>query len=352
VTLAAVVMAAAIAVLVYLRKRDAPEAARLLPEADAVAFVNLRLLRLARVFEQAPPVSQAPEYKEFVAATGFQFERDLDYLAIAVHAPGSEFNPAPTRGQPGWFGERARYSEIFIGRFDAQRVTAYFRKLATSTDRYRDAEIFNIPSDGRTVRVAIVGVDTVAVSNVEDPAVVRQMIDRYRAAARPRTGPSVVREYYERVPLGCVAWVIGRIPASPATKLSLPAMEVAAGSLAGAAVVASARYLGGVHLRIDAFTPAESNARNLLESAQSFLTIFRSLQASVASGADPDVKAFFDSIKVEQEKDRVRLTATIPQGFIQKALREPPPGLTSPEPSVPAGEKKPVPPAKPPSRKR
>jgi hypothetical protein len=348
-------MAAAIAVVVYLRKRDAPEAARLLPEADAVAYVNLRLLRLARVFEQAPPVSQAPEYKDFVAATGFQVERDLDYLAIAVHAPGSQFNPAPTRGQPGWFGEQARYSEIFIGRFDAQRVTAYFRKLATRTERYRDAETFNIPSDGRTVRVAIVGVDTVAVSNTQDPAVIRQMIDRYRAAARPRTGPSVVREYYERVPLGSVAWVIGRIPPSPQTKLSLPAMEVPAGSLAGSAVVASARYLGAVHLRVEAFTPAESNARNLLESAQSFLTIFRSLQAGVGApnvrGADPDVKAFFDSIKVEQEKERVRLTATIPEGFIQKAMREPPPGLTSPEPAAPVGEKKPAPPAKRPPKK-
>jgi RNA:NAD 2'-phosphotransferase (TPT1/KptA family) len=41
-------------------------------------------------------------------------------------------------------------------------------------------------------------------------------------------------------------------------------------------------------------------------------------------GTDPDVKLFFDSLKIERSRDRAILTATVPPGFIQKALAEAP----------------------------
>jgi hypothetical protein len=42
------------------------------------------------------------------------------------------------------------------------------------------------------------------------------------------------------------------------------------------------------------------------------------------------VKAFFDSLKVEQVGDRAILTATVPAGFIRKALAEAPPETVAP----------------------
>ncbi|MFZ3211444.1 MAG: hypothetical protein WA188_07995, partial [Terriglobales bacterium] len=205
IALAVLLVAAALAAVVYLRSRRGPEAARLLPESDAVLFVNLRLMRLEHVFSEAPPVSYDSDYEQFVRETGFQFERDLDQAAFAVHAPSG-----PAGGQG--FLEAARYSEIFIGKFDAQRATAYFRKLSSNTEDYRDAVIYAIPHEGRTVRVAILGLDTVAVSNLPDPAAIHQMIDKYRAAAWPASGPLLVREHYHQVPLASVAWALARVP--------------------------------------------------------------------------------------------------------------------------------------------
>jgi len=343
IALVVVLVAAAIAVVVYLRSRAAPEAARLLPESDAVLFINLRLIRLTHVFGEAPPISYDPDYERFVKETGFQFERDLDQSALAVHASAA---PASTDQS---FLDRARYSWIFIGRFDARRATDYFKKLAGQTENYHDAVIYDIPHEGRTVRVVILGLDTVAVSNLPDASAIHQMIDKYRAAAWPGSGPSLVREHFRQVPLGSVAWGLASLPAQAPQRPSLVlpgGLEIPVRWLAGATIVASARYLRALHLRVEALTRSENDARGLLDMANTFLLLLKSVDTSVTQGGtDADVKAFFDSLKIEQHGSRVALTATIPQGFIRKAL--------TPQPVPPAPSQPPSPqaPATPPGKK-
>lgn len=334
IALAVLLVAAAIAGVVYLRSRAAPEAARLLPESDAVLFVNLRLARLAHVFGEASPVAYDADYEQFVKETGFQFERDLDQAAFAVHAPSG-----PAAGTEGFF-ERAHYSEIFIGRFNAQRATAYFRKLASGTEVYRDAVIYAIPHEGRTVRVAVLGLDTVAVSNLPETTAIHEMIDKYRAAAWPASGPSLVREHYRQVPVASVAWALARVPPPPRQGPSLPlpgGMQMPMPWLAGSTIVGSARYLGALHLRVEALTRSEDDARQLLETAQTFFALIQGAGSSITQGGtDADVKAFFNSLKVEQHGTRVALTATVPQGFIRKALSPPPnPPVVQPPPTTP-----------------
>src|SRR6202041_3715284 len=80
---------AAVALIVTLRKHAPPEAARLLPGADGFFYINLKWIRTFNATAQLPPVSHDPEYQQFVDETGFQFERDLDQAAFAVHYPQS-----------------------------------------------------------------------------------------------------------------------------------------------------------------------------------------------------------------------------------------------------------------------
>src|SRR4029079_4619988 len=91
-----VVLAAGVltAVLV-LRRGRAQEAVRLLPEADAVVYFDVQSLRRLGAFS-SETTAREPEYEEFVRATGFQFERDLDAAAFAVHAAST--TPAPGDG--------------------------------------------------------------------------------------------------------------------------------------------------------------------------------------------------------------------------------------------------------------
>ena len=92
-----------------------------------------------------------------------------------------------------------------------------------------------------------------------------------------------------------------------------------------AVLVSSARYLHNLHFKTEAFTSSADDAAHLASGVTAFFSIFHAAENSAASSSsDPDVKAFLDSLKVEQHGDRCVLDATIPPGFLHKALAEPP----------------------------
>ncbi|MGB8771579.1 MAG: hypothetical protein WCC92_18350 [Candidatus Korobacteraceae bacterium] len=338
IVLAVVVIAAAVTLAVQLRKHAPPEPARLLPGADAFFYLNLSAARKANAGKDLPAVSHDPEYERFIRATGFEFERDLDKAAFAIHY-GTSIHGKSTE---------TRYSEILQGRFDGRRVEVYLRKLSASVEHYGNFDIYIIPLEGRTVRVALLGVDVAAASNTEGPDVIHGMIDRYRQAALPFAGPSLVSEYYRRVPLGSIIWTLARPPAANSSEdhpeLLLP------GSWSGllppdSVVIASARPLNEVYLRAQVLTHSEAEARSFADRVNTFLTLFKSLDISMdGGGPDPDVKAAFDSLEIHQDKDEAVLTAKVPYGFFKKVLSEPPVELgperqTPPKQNAPAAKK-------------
>jgi hypothetical protein len=332
-------IAAVLAVMVVLRKQAPPEPARLLPGAEAFAYVDLKWVRRLDHLGQMPPVPHDPEYDEFIKETGFQFERDLDEAAFAVHYAGTPAAP----------GRDTRFTEIFTGRWNSSRVASYLGKLARSMDNYRGVEIYDIPLEGRTLRVAMLAVGTVAISNADDPQVIRGIIDRSRKLASPFGGPALLRRYYKHVPFGSLAWAIVSNPAQlqggQLTDMLLP--PNARQLLTGCVLVGSARFLRAIHIRAQAFYEQEGRASQLAEQLGALLAIFNSLQPTIASAgpSDKDVKIFFDSLKVRQDKSQVTLTATVPLDFIKKVFAEPPPEVIAPEPqpapqpAVPAKQK-------------
>ena len=102
---------AALIIVLVLRKAAPPEAARLLPESDAIVYFNLKPIRVATRFDRTPVV-RSPDYQHFIDATGIVPERDLDDAAFALHRMD---NPNGPNGPVG-------YSEVFEGRFDGERL--------------------------------------------------------------------------------------------------------------------------------------------------------------------------------------------------------------------------------------
>jgi hypothetical protein len=322
IILGVLLVAAAVALVVVLRKHAPPEPARLLPGADGFVYVNLQWMRRANLVGEPPAVSHDPEYEQFIQATGFDFERDLEQAAMAIHYPsGPNSSPQDTR-----------FSYVFVAKLDGERLRDYLKKKSNSTDDYHSVGIYNIPLEERTLRVAIIGVDTVAVSNHADPLVIRGIIDRSRRLASPFAGPALLRQYYKEVPLASLAWAVFRI--QPAANLSGPLGLSFLFSKPAVAVV-SLRYLRAVHLRAVAFAHTEEEARRISEQLGTFLNAFTSAQDSVpASGADADVKALIDSVRIEQQKDRAVLTSAVPPGFLRKLLARGP-DVVTPAPQAP-----------------
>lgn len=320
------VVAAGLGLLVWMRARGAPEPVRLLPEGDAIIHVNLRPLRAATALSSLPETQRAPEYEEFVRGTGFQFERDLDQAAFAVHLPGSPQNP----------GKETRFSEVFVGRFDYDKLTDFLRSKSQRVDKYRETDVFTIPVEDRTVRVAILSVDMVAVSNAAQPRVLESIIDRARGVGLPFGGPEIVRQHYRHVPFGSLAWSIAAVSRSGRRDFTLPGgFEVPFPQ--GTILVTSVRFTGNIDLKAEAFTQSEADAKSLAENLGLLLALFRSIQLNVdTKGPDPDVKAFIDSLDVKQDGQRVVAAASITPAFIQKLVQEAPETVvpeTAPEPS-------------------
>jgi len=314
--LAVLLIAAALTAVVQLRRNAPPEPARLLPGADAFFYLNLKWVRTVNAVSQLPEVTHEAEYERFIRETGFQFERDLDEAAFAVHYPESW-----RAGGTGGKAPEPRFSEVFIGKFHSERLTAYFKKVASGVDNYNGTDIFNIPLEGRTVRAAILSVDSVGVSNHDDPGVIRGIIDRSHKLASPFAGPAFLRQYYKTVPLASLSWLIARVEpeAGPSSFANWSLLFQKP-----AVVVVSARYLRALHLRAEAFTHSDEDAQTLTGRITAFVNLFHAAENSVAApGNDPDVKAFFDSLNVSSHGERAVLTAAVPPGFLRKALAEP-----------------------------
>jgi len=334
IALAVVIVAAAVTLVVQLRKHAPPEPARLLPSADAFLYANFGWIRKLSP-NPFPQVSHDPEYERFIQETGIQFERDLDTVAFAVHYP-SNWGTGATGGT----APEPRFSEVFVGKFDGEKLTGWLKHEARSVENYNSVDIFTIPIQNRAFRVAILSVDAVAASNHDDPAVIRGIVDRSRRLASPFGGPAFLRKYYKRVQLASPIWMVARLdPTSPqfggwSDFLSKPAD-----------LVVSASYnplhlplrTGALHMRAEAWAANDEDARNITDKLSVFLAMFHQAEVSVGSpGTDADVKALFDSVQVRQEDSRAVLLATVPTGIFKK-LAESPPNIPAPAtPAVPA----------------
>jgi hypothetical protein len=334
IILAVVVIAAAVTLAVQLRKHAPPEPARLLPGADAFFYLNLSAARRANSGKDLPAVSHDPEYERFIRETGFQFERDLDKAAFAIHYPSKWPGGGTGRSSP-----EVRFSEVLEGKFQGERLTAYLRQITQSVENYHSVDIFTILLEGRSLRVAVLSSDSVAASNHDDPAVIQGIVDRSKRLASPFGGPLLLRQYYKHVQLASLAWVVARIdPASPEaggwnTVFTRPAtLVVSASALNPLHPMAQA-----IHLRAEAFTSSSDEARAITDKANIFIAMTHAAETSVGShGTDADVKALFDSLQIKQQGEHVVLTAAMPFGFLRKMMSGSAPELAEPSDVAPA----------------
>lgn len=317
-TLSAVLLfLCALAAVLYLRGKAPPEAARLLPESDAIVYLNLKPLRLATHFER-DPITPA-SFQQFIDATGILPERDLDAVALALHRMPDASGP----------NGPVAFSVVMEGRFDRARLTRYLAAISNRQETYAGRAIYCIPSEGRTVRVALLGYDTIATSNTPTPEQLHSILDRHSAAASPFAGSSLLSARYGDVPAFSGAWAIGHIglPFSAGGKITvmgfqlpLPPDTTFVASLGF--TTALPLHGGAIAVRIDQIAPDENAAARSVASLNGMLGMFRSVQLAQQptprTSADQALREFTDSIAIEQHRDRATLTATLPPEAVKR----------------------------------
>jgi hypothetical protein len=111
------------------------------PGASAVLFADFDELRRAPFFAQlyawAPKPQADADYADFLKNTGFDYERDLDRIAIAIRRRGDD----------------ATLFVIADGKFDHEKITAYARKIGSAVNN-GTREIFSVPLSGSPRKIA------------------------------------------------------------------------------------------------------------------------------------------------------------------------------------------------------
>ncbi len=302
-----------IAVAVFLRFKSPPEAARLLPESDGILYVNLRPLR-ALVHPRMAAVTPAPDYQQFLDATGFVWERDLDQAAIALH------RMADPRGPNG----PVAYSMVLVGRLDGRRIATWLAAHAATREDYVGQIIYSLPSDGRTVRIAQIGYDTIAISNTPTPEQIHSILDRHRTAALPFVGSTLLARHWAEIPLLSFAWGMGQI--------GLPLTESGAIHIFGLALplppettfLASLRWVGSLRLRVEEIAPSDQAATSQMATLGLLFALARGATASLApTPANRGLEQLLASAQLSTRRDRVVLRAQLPAKTLIDLLETP-----------------------------
>ncbi|MES2393112.1 MAG: hypothetical protein V4555_15805 [Acidobacteriota bacterium] len=323
--LIALAVIASIGVALFLRAKAPPEAARLLPESDAIIYIHLKTVREATHFDTSP-VTRSPDFQHFIDATGIVPERDLDSVAFALHRM-----PDP-RGPNG----PVAYSEVFTGPFDGQRLATYLASIASAQESYAGAIIYTIPIEGRSLRIAQLGYDTIAASNMPTAEQVHSMIDRSRASALGTPGSSLLARYFHQVPLLSQAWGIGHIglPFSQNGFISLFGLQLPLPE--DTDLVASLRFTTSAHLRVEEFAPNPTSAANTTDALNTLLGILRGIATAQPphNASDAALRAIIDSVVIDHHDSHADLNATATVDQL-KALTTAHDPTTEPPPAPP-----------------
>jgi hypothetical protein len=313
---------------IFLRSKAPPEAARLLPESDGILYFDLEPIRALAHLKHLKPPQRVPEYQEFVDATGIDWERDLDQVAIALHRMA---NPRGPNGP-------VAYSMVLVGKITGRRLNRWLEAHAAGRESYAGKTIFEIPEEGRTVRVAQIGYDMVAVSNTPTPEQIHSIIDRHRTAALPFSGSSLLQNHYHDVPLLSLAWGVGQIglPFSESGgarifgfSLPLPADSTVVASIAPELPVPSA-----LRLRVEEIAKNDEVAQSQAAALSTLVAMARMLAGPLSdTTVNTGFKELVKTAAVKQTRDRVVVTATLPASLIAGLVEgQAPEGISSPGP--------------------
>jgi hypothetical protein len=211
-----------------------------------------------------------------------------------------------------------------VGKLTGSKLNAWLESHAAARESYAGKTIYDIPSEGRTVRVAQIGYDMLAVSNTPTAEQIHSIIDRHRTAALPFAGSSLLAAHYHDVPLLSVAWGMGQIglPFSESGAIrvfgfSLPLEPDSTIIASVAPALPVPGSLGALRLKVEEIAPSEQSAVSQAADLATLVTLARGIASPLGdNAANNGVKTLLKTAEVTQHRDRVIVTAALPASFL------------------------------------
>ena len=294
-----------LAVAIFLRSKAPPEAARLLPESDGILYINLKHFHTFLRKDLKPP-NRVQEYQQFVDAIGFDWERDLDEVAIGLHRMADPNGP----------NGAVAYSMVLVGKLTGKKLNGWLDAHANARESYLGHTIYSIPSEGRMVRVAQIGYDMVAVSNTPTPEQIHSMLERHSTAAWPFAGSAMLDQHYPEVPLLSQAWGVGQIglpfSESGAIKVFGLSLPLEPDSTIVASVTPELGLTGTLRLKVEEIAPSEEAAATQAAALGALVNIARVFATPLGdNAANNGLKELLKTAEVTRKHNRVVTTSTL-----------------------------------------
>ena len=181
------------------RASPAPELLSALPAgAPTLIYIDLAAVRASSFYQHRPdrgPIAMPNrDYADFVQSTGFDFEKDLDRVAIASWATPS--------------GNAPRQNVLIAeGRFDRAKIREYALHHG-KLDHQEGRDVFLFPGEDRTTWNSVTFLDDHRIAMVAGPSI-SPLVSR---SDDPATDPA--RERAARLD-GAAAFAITRVPPIP-----------------------------------------------------------------------------------------------------------------------------------------
>ena len=305
-----------LALAIFLRSKAPPEAARLLPESDGIVYVNLKPLHGFMKKNLKPP-QRVPEYQEFVDATGVDWERDLDQAAVALHRMPDPDGP----------NGPVAYSMVLVGKLTGKKLNAWIEAHSGARELYAGHTIYSLPSEGRTVRLAQVGYDMIAVSNYPTAEMIHSILDRHRTAALPFAGSTLLSRHYREIPLLSFAWGMGQIglPFNENGSVSVLGFQLPlqADSTLVASVTPELSLDRSLRVRMEEIAPDEQAAASQASALNSVIVLARAVTSPLTDNLlNRALKELLKTAQVTQQRNRVQVNATMPTSIFTNASQD------------------------------
>lgn len=282
---------------------------------DLAALRNSPLVRRTFKSQGLPPLE--PEYAEFVHATGFDFERDLDSVSLGIS--GAE-------------GARVVHA-ILQGRFDRQKADHYSRQHRQDTHVHlgHTISLFTGPS-GRQFRLAFLTPARLAFSNAPEAWPIEKMIELAEGRGPDLEDRLEELRVPEHLPAGTQLWVAvdleragyWKVPAGVATSGTSFSTELLRGSRMGLLAVRTEGQ------QVDFRMVAECSSGEAAQRVAGSLSGLRALLVALAEreegdGQGAEMARALRRISIVAEKNATVVRWRLEAAWLEQLLRQPSP---------------------------
>jgi len=233
-------------------------------EAGLIASLRVDEIRqqawLLGLLEQVSGVEQEAEYQQFVAATGFDYARDLTRVWLAVMGNS----------------ERSRLVGVARGRFAPQKILSYAREQGSGIRLHRGTSIYvltaGVSGEAPARQFAFAFIDETHLAFGDSGDGVEAVLDCVAGKAPAVTSDPARKAHIERFAAGMHAWAMNDVTRwRPGPLAKRPELAAQLQQLAVAARVTSV----GVELVGEAQTRAPGQAATLGELLRSYALLGR-----------------------------------------------------------------------------